>query len=62
MGVREPTSRGGGGTPREFGDKGIGCQGSCDFHSHSASRAYESFYLYTSEQMTMGGSVWLASE
>ena len=60
MGVREPASGGGG--ARKLGGKGIGHQGSYDFHSRSASRAYESFYLYVSEQMTMGGSIWLTSE
>ena len=48
--------------PRELVGKGIGHQGSCDFHSRSASTAYESFYLYMSEQMSMEGSVWPASE
>ena len=48
--------------PGELVGKGIGHQGSCDFHSRSASTAYESFYLYVSEQMTVGGSIRLASE
>ena len=52
----------GAGAPRELGDKGIGILGSCDFHSCSASRAYESFYLYMSEQMSMEGSIWPTSE
>ena len=48
--------------PGELVGKGIGHQGSCDFHSRSASTAYESFYLYVSEQMSMEGSVWPTSE
>ena len=47
MGVRTPASLGGG--------KGIGGGGSCDLHRHSGSRAWESLYLYVSEQMTTGG-------
>ena len=58
QGIRQLTER----APRELVGKGIGHRGRCDFHSRSASRAYESFYLYVSEQMTMGGSIWLTSE
>ena len=58
QGIHQLTER----APRELVGKGIGHRGRCDFHSRSASKAYESFYLYTPEQMTMGGSVCLTPE
>ena len=45
-----------------MGGKVIAVRGRCDLHRHSASRAWEPLYLYVSEQMTVGGSIWLASE
>ena len=58
-GVREPASRG---EVKGIWGKGIAVRGRCDLHRYTASRTWEPLYLYVSEQMTVGGSIQLASE
>ena len=57
--MREPASRG---EAKESGGQGNGGSGVLSSPQAQCQQRLEPLYLYVSEQMTMGGSVWLASQ